>query len=357
MIPKLWHSRRPRRDEDPCAQPGPKHWGRGVSCRDGSPPCNWPGAQVELPSNAYRDTKKMKLRTIALVGVACVAGLGLVGTGAHAVFTQSATAGGTISVGTVDVQLSTSLTGAAISESTQSLAGNSQSLTFPSFELTGSSTGLTATAGSVTGSVGGTTTSTSISTTGTKSTGVPVGTIEEAVSDPVSLTGTATTTSPPGGGSTTALTDLPTTTAVPTTAPTSFTTGDALVVITNEGSLAVTGVTVTPGDSHDSSGSPTSASSVLAAEAYLCEVSSGEVVYNGPLSAAPSRTVPGALEPGTSDIYTVNIYAGSEPTACGDVFTPAASAPAADQTSPAPVLGTAAAGGVIKPTFTVTYTG
>jgi hypothetical protein len=33
----------------------------------------------------------MKLRSVALVGVVCVAALGLIGTGAHAVFTTSTT--------------------------------------------------------------------------------------------------------------------------------------------------------------------------------------------------------------------------------------------------------------------------
>ena len=128
-----------------------------------------------------------------------------------------------------------------------------------------------------------------------------------------------------------------------------------MVAITNDGSLAVTGVTVTPGDSYDNSGGPTSANSVLAAEVYFCEVSSGTVVYNGPLSGAPSQGVPGAIEPGKTYSYTVNVYAGSEPTACGSVFTSGAPAPAADGISAAPVLGTGALGGVIKPTFTVSY--
>jgi hypothetical protein len=114
---------------------------------------------------------------------------------------------------------------------------------------------------------------------------------------------------------------------------------------------------VAAGDSYDSTGGPTSANSVLAAGVYICEVSSGAVVYNGPLSAAPAQAAPGSLNPGKSDSYTVNVYAGSESTACGAVVTPGAAAPAADETSPAPVLEAGAMGGVIKPTLTVTYSG
>jgi hypothetical protein len=42
----------------------------------------------------------MKLRSVALVGIVCVAALGLIGVGAHAVFTTSTTSGQTITAGT-----------------------------------------------------------------------------------------------------------------------------------------------------------------------------------------------------------------------------------------------------------------
>jgi hypothetical protein len=42
----------------------------------------------------------VKLRSVALVGVVCLAGLGLVGVGAHAAFTTSTTSGQTITAGT-----------------------------------------------------------------------------------------------------------------------------------------------------------------------------------------------------------------------------------------------------------------
>jgi hypothetical protein len=42
----------------------------------------------------------MKLRSVALVGIVCVAALGLIGVGAHAVFTTSTTSRQTITAGT-----------------------------------------------------------------------------------------------------------------------------------------------------------------------------------------------------------------------------------------------------------------
>lgn len=47
----------------------------------------------------------MKLRTIGMTGVLSLAGLGLVGAGAHAVFTQNTTSAQTINAGAMNVQL------------------------------------------------------------------------------------------------------------------------------------------------------------------------------------------------------------------------------------------------------------
>ena len=47
----------------------------------------------------------MKLRFIAMTGVMSLAGLGLIGAGAHAVFTQTTTSAQTINAGTPNVQL------------------------------------------------------------------------------------------------------------------------------------------------------------------------------------------------------------------------------------------------------------
>ena len=345
----------------------------------------------------------MRLRTIALIAVASTAGLGLVSAGAHATFTGSGTAGGVISVGAVDVQLSAAVAGATVTGNGQDMAGSALTLTFPALAPTGSSTGSSSTTSSAASTTSTATsdppttatapasqvaTTSGTATTGTTGTGAsdPPTTITTPASQVVSTSGTATTgtatsgttilttpasepatspgtttdaptADPPSGGSNPAPTVVPTATAVPSTAPTSFSTGDAMVVITNEGTLAVSGVTVTPGDTYDSTGAAAGASSVMAGEVYLCEVSAGTVVYNGPLSTAPTQVVPGSLAPGSSDSCTVNVYAGSEPTACGAVSTPGTAAPAADETSPGPVLEADAMGGVIEPTFTVTYSG
>ncbi len=90
----------------------------------------------------------------------------------------------------------------------------------------------------------------------------------------------------------------------------------------------------------------------LANQAYLCEVSSGVVIYNGPLHYAPAQQINGSLAGGATDSYTVNVYAGNVPTACGSETTVNAVA----GTSTAPALDNSAEGGVINPTMTVSYT-
>jgi predicted ribosomally synthesized peptide with SipW-like signal peptide len=139
----------------------------------------------------------------------------------------------------------------------------------------------------------------------------------------------------------------------------SFTTGDEVVTITNDSNIPVTEIEATPGDSFDSSGGSTSANSLFAGEAYLCEVSSGEVIYNGLLSAAPAQSIAGTLAVGGTDNYTMNIYAGSTAlTACGAVTSAGSTAPAGDAANPAAVsLAQGAQGGVINPSMTVTYNG
>jgi hypothetical protein len=130
----------------------------------------------------------------------------------------------------------------------------------------------------------------------------------------------------------------------------SFTTGDQTVTITNEGNVGVNEITSTPSDIVAAGAN----NAALANEAYLCEVSSGQVIYNGPLASAPAQAIAGTLNPGDTDSYTVNVYAGSEPTACGAVTT--VGAPAVAGTSTAPSLDNSAQGGVIDPTMTVSYT-
>ncbi len=65
----------------------------------------------------------MKLRTIASVGVMSIAGLGLIGTGAHAVFTQNTTSSQSIQAGTMNVVLSSP---------TATAGNNTANLTLPS---------------------------------------------------------------------------------------------------------------------------------------------------------------------------------------------------------------------------------
>jgi predicted ribosomally synthesized peptide with SipW-like signal peptide len=212
----------------------------------------------------------MKLKTMAMTGMMSLAGLGLVGAGAHAVFTQNTVSSQQITAGTMNVQLSTLVPGA-------NLSANGQTLTFAPFGPTGSS----------------------------------------------------------------------------------FTTGDELVTITNYSNFVVSEIMATPGDTYDSSGGPASPNSLLAAEAYLCEVSSSYVIYNGPLASAPAQAISGSLAayPGTgnTDNYSVNIYAGTEPTACGTGTT--GTTPNVPGTSTAPTLLQGAQGGVINPSMTVSYTG
>ena len=208
----------------------------------------------------------MKTRTLAVLGGLGVAAIALIGAGASATFTQNTVSSQQITAGTMNVQLSTLVTGAVLSN-------NGQTLTFSAVGPENSS----------------------------------------------------------------------------------FTTGDELVTITNNSNIPVTEITATPGDSFDSSGGPTSANSRLAAEAYLCEVSSNEVIYNGLLSAAPAQSITGGLAVGATDSYTINVYAGSETTACGTGTT--GTNPAVPGTSVGLSLNNDAEGGVIDPSMTVTYNG
>ena len=75
----------------------------------------------------------MKFRTVAMTGVMSLAGLGLVGAGAHAVFTQTTTSQQTITSGTLRVVLSAPNTPCPTATS------NCTSLTFPALGPVGSS--------------------------------------------------------------------------------------------------------------------------------------------------------------------------------------------------------------------------
>lgn len=130
-----------------------------------------------------------------------------------------------------------------------------------------------------------------------------------------------------------------------------FTTGDHTVMITNKGNIAVQEIVATPGNTVASG----TANAALASQVYLCEVSSGQVIYNGPLASAGAQAINGTLAAGATDNYSVNYYAGKAQTACGAVTTPGATAVAGISTAPS--LTNEAQGGVINPTMTVSYTG
>jgi len=140
--------------------------------------------------------------------------------------------------------------------------------------------------------------------------------------------------------------------AMPAVGPTNstFTTGDQKVTITNKGTITVHEILAKPGVV--ASGG---ANAALAAQVYLCEVSSGTVIYNGPLRSARAQRIQGSLAPLATDDYTVNYYAGAVHTACGAVTRVGAHAVAG--LSHAPSLTKAARGGVITATMTVSYTG
>ena len=75
--------------------------------------------------------KLFSLKNLAMTGALSVAGLGLIGVGAHAVFTENTTSSQQISIGTMNVTLST--TGAGV------LGNNTSALTLAPVGPTGSS--------------------------------------------------------------------------------------------------------------------------------------------------------------------------------------------------------------------------
>jgi hypothetical protein len=209
--------------------------------------------------------KFLSLKNLAMTGALSVAGFGLVGIGAHAVFTQNTVSAQTITAGTMNVTLYSALAS----------SGNN--------------------------------------------------------------TSTITLTSPPATNS-------------------SFTTGDQLVTITNNGNIPVLEVVSTPGVTNNGNGN----SAIFQSEVYLCETSSNMVIYNGLLSAAPAQGIAGSLAVGGTDNYTANIYAGSGVSDCGGAaaFAPSLVIPAVNPVAvTAGGLSNTAQGGVIYPTITVSYTG
>jgi predicted ribosomally synthesized peptide with SipW-like signal peptide len=229
--------------------------------------------------------KPFKLRTMAMVGALSIAGLGLIGTGVHAVFMSDATATQTITAGTLAVALSSS---GAASSMCLTAAGDCQSLTFSPLGLVGST----------------------------------------------------------------------------------YTTGDQTVTVTNAGSLPVyeTSFTLTA-----------TGTSNLVTESSVCITRPWQggqrVFYNGPLPGISGVFVPIAGWPviagAATDTYTVNVYAGTDPTACGGIYSGLAgqgdsptyvnggSAHIWDTpsgtTSVAPTLGNDSEGGNMTVTVKMTY--
>jgi hypothetical protein len=128
-----------------------------------------------------------------------------------------------------------------------------------------------------------------------------------------------------------------------------FTTGDQAVTITNNGNIPVQEIVSTIGSSGDAA---------LISQLYVCEVSSGMVIYNGLLSGGGSQSILGTLAaypgPNNTDGYIINVYAGSATTACGAATV--VGSPALTGTSTAPSLTDAVQGKTATVSLTVTYT-
>lgn len=173
--------------------------------------------------------------------------------------------------------------------------------------------------------------------------------MQDTVSDQQITAGTMKVVVSEGGATTSSGPTLTLSAVGPTNS--SFTTGDHTVTITNLGNITVKEIVATPGN-NVADGAPSAA---LANQVYLCEVSSGTVIYNGLLKNAHAQAINGELAVGATDSYTVNYYAGNATTACGAVTTVGNDAVAGP--SSAPSLTNDAMGGVINPTMTVSYTG
>jgi predicted ribosomally synthesized peptide with SipW-like signal peptide len=178
--------------------------------------------------------KILKLRNLAMTGALSVAGLGLIGVGAHAVFTSNTVSSQQITSGTLAVALSSP---DAANPLCVNAAGDCQSLTWDTL-----------------GPVGST-----------------------------------------------------------------YTTGDQTVTVTNAGNLPV----------YETSFKLTaSGTSNLVNESSVCITrpwgGGQRVFYNGPLPGISGVLVPIAGWPviagAATDTYTVNVYAGTEPTACGGIY-------------------------------------
>jgi hypothetical protein len=134
-----------------------------------------------------------------------------------------------------------------------------------------------------------------------------------------------------------------------------FDSGPITVTETNQGTVTPYEISLGFGDTIG--GAP--ASTALASQVYLCMTSDGSVLENGPLSTLTGYSFTRYALPNTgdTDYQTVEYYAGDAPTLCGGessggttLTTPAPNPSALSLTNPAE-------GGVITPSFTLTYEG
>jgi predicted ribosomally synthesized peptide with SipW-like signal peptide len=224
----------------------------------------------------------MKLRTVAMTGVMSLAALGLVGAGAHAVFTATTTSAQTISAGTLSLVLQATNPGGG------DVAGyNTNSITF--------------------------------------------------------------TPQPPVASS--------------------FVTAPQLITIYNNGNVTATEISMKLTDPINVANLPSAA---LDSQTWVCMYSDGELAFNEPMTTVEGygSVVIGAqtIAPQATDSYTVVFYAGSADSGCGPTFTGISGdtytsfeaysgTPALGVNSGAASLNSAAEGGTITPTFTVSYSG
>jgi predicted ribosomally synthesized peptide with SipW-like signal peptide len=225
----------------------------------------------------------MKLKAVALTGVMSLAGLGLVGAGAHAVFTATTTSAQTITTGTLSLVL----------QATNPLGGD-------------------------------------VDGYGTNS-------ITFKPQAPVAS---------------------------------SFVTAPQLITIYNNGNVTATEISMKLTDPYDSTNV---ASAALDNQTWVCMYSDNELAFNEPMTTVEGygSVVIGAqtIAPQATDTYTVVFYAGSADGGCGPTFTGISGDTYTSfeaYTPPNPALGTnpdplalpltsAAEGGTITPTFTVSY--
>jgi hypothetical protein len=227
----------------------------------------------------------MKLKSVALTGVMSLAGLGLVGAGAHAVFTATTLSAQTISAGTLSLVLQ-----ATNPDGSQVAGYNTNSITF-------------------------------------------------APQAPVAS---------------------------------SFVTAPQLITIYNNGNVTATEISMKLTDPYNPASLPSAA---LDSQTWVCMYSDNELAFNEPMTTVEGygSVVIGAqtISPLATDSYTVVFYAGSADSGCGPTFTGISGDTYTNfeaYTPPGPTLGTnpdplalpltsAAEGGTITPTFTVSYSG